>query len=246
MSGISVKIGNFLFRNVFPLYNVLYPVLKNRQDKREISLMKQYIKTGENVLDIGANIGFYTKILSKLVGNKGQVISFEPDSLNFRRLQHNCGKLQNVQLNNKAVSGETGVLRIYKSAMLNVDHRTYPVDDYESVEEIDCISPDTFLPENQRIDFIKIDIQGFEMSAFGGMKKILANNPDIKILSEFWPYGLSKAGHTTEEFLSFFWNAGFKVNLVKIEGFELLTPNNFKNYDIIDESIYMNIFVSRN
>jgi len=246
MSGVSVKIGNFLFRNIFPIYNVLYPVLKNRQDKREISLMRLYVKPGENVLDIGANIGFYTKILSKLVGNKGQVFSFEPDSLNFRHLQRNCGTLPNVQLHNKAVSSEAGVLRIYKSAMLNVDHRTYPVDDYESVEEIDCISPDTFLPENQRIDFIKIDIQGFEMSAFGGMQKILANNPNVKILSEFWPYGLSKAGHTTEEFLNFFWNAGFQVNLVKTTEFELLTPENFKKYDIVDESVYMNIFVTRN
>jgi Methyltransferase FkbM domain len=130
--------------------------------------------------------------------------------------------------------------------MLNVDHRTYPVDNYESVEEIDCISPDSFFPEGQRIDFIKIDIQGFEISAFKGMQKLLATNKNIKILSEFWPYGLSKAGYSTQDFLSLFWDAGFKVNLVKESDFELLTPENFRQYDIIDESVYMNIFVTRN
>lgn len=246
MSGISIKIGNFLFKNAFPVYNVLYPVLKNRQDKREISILKQHVKPGFRVLDIGANIGFYTKILSKLVGDNGHVHSFEPDTLNFVRLQKNCGMLGNVSLNNKAVSHETGVLRIYKSPMLNVDHRTYPVDNYESVEEIACIAPDTFFAENERIDFIKIDIQGFEMSAFRGMRRLLAANPQVQILSEFWPYGLSKAGNSSGEFLSFFWDAGFKVYLVNETNFEPLTPENLSVYDVIEESVYMNIFVTRN
>lgn len=246
MSSASVKLGNFLFKNAFPLYNVMYPLFKNRQDKREIAIMKANIQTGDTILDIGANIGFYTRILSNLAGDKGKVYSFEPDIINYSRLEKNCRQLANVQFYNQAVSNETGVLKIYKSLMLNVDHRTYPIDEYESVEEISCVAIDALIPDGQAVDFIKIDIQGFEMSAFSGMKKTLAANPQVKIISEFWPFGLQKAGSSVQELLSFFWDAGFKVYLIQEKQFELIKPDDIDRFSVMEESIYMNIFVTRN
>lgn len=244
MTKFSIQIGHFLFRYMFPVYNIVYPMLKRRQDKREIGILSRYVKPGFVVLDIGANIGFYTRILSELAGKDGMVFSFEPDCVNFSRLKENCTRLTNVSLTNKAVSDSDGVLKIYKSPMLNVDHRTYPVDDFESVEEIPCTALDSFFPANQRVDFIKIDIQGFELSAFEGMKKLVENNPQVHILSEFWPYGLQKAGRNTKEFLEFFFDRGLSVNLVTDHGFEPLSRENFSAYDVVKESLYMNIFVS--
>lgn len=246
MSSLSIKIGNFLFRNAFPVYNLVYPIFKNRQDKREISLMNEHIFSGATVLDIGANIGFYTNILSRLVGPQGHVYSFEPDRLNFDRLKKNCRHLTNVTLTNKAVSDKTDVLKIYKSLMLNVDHRTYPIDNYESVEEIPCVSMDEFLGAGKHVDFIKIDIQGFEMSAFSGMHGLLVENRDVKIISEFWPFGLKKAGSSTEQFLCFFWQQAFNVYLVNDTGFEIILPEHISYYSEMEESVYMNIFVTRN
>jgi hypothetical protein len=103
---------------------------------------------------------------------------------------------------------------------------------------------DSFFSGGKKIDFIKIDIQGFELSAFEGMKGLLEANPHIHILSEFWPFGLRKAGRSSEEFLHFFFDRGFSVNLVKEDGFEQLTSQNFSAYDVEDESVYMNIFVT--
>ncbi len=246
MTNFSIKIGHFLFRYMFPVYNMIYPMFKNRQDKREISILREQIKLNDVVLDIGANIGFYTQMLSKLVGRKGKVYAFEPDLLNFKRLQENCGRLPNVELNNKAVSDSTGKIKFYKSALLNVDHRTYPGDFYESIEEIDCICLDSFLPENPKIDFIKIDIQGYETAAFRGMRNILKQNPQVKILSEFWPHGLQQAGENAEAFLTIFWDAGLRVFFVTETGFEPITPENWKQYNRQGFSAYMNIFVTRN
>jgi len=242
----SIKIGDLLFRKMFPLYNVLYGVFKRRQDKREISVLRANIKKGDVVLDIGANIGFYTRILSEIVGPEGHIYAFEPDRKNFLRLQKNCGKLGNVTLENKAVSHETGVIRIYTSPMLNVDHRTYPVDDYESIEEIPCVALDEYFASGKRIDFIKIDIQGFEVSAFSGMKRLLVGNTGVKIISEFWPHGLSKAGQTTLDLLQIFWDAGLRVYFMGETDFSEITRENYSQFDNPEPLAYMNIFVTQN
>jgi predicted methyltransferase len=123
-SSLSIKIGDFLYKNLFPVYNIVYPVFKKNQDKHEISLLNKYIRKGDVVLDIGANIGFYTKILSALVGEQGKVYAFEPDATNFSHLKKNAGHLKNAVLINKAVSDKTGKITLYQSDLLNVDHKT--------------------------------------------------------------------------------------------------------------------------
>jgi len=245
MSRFSIRLGNFLYKNAFPVYNLVYPILKNRTDKREIEVIRAYLKPGHTVLDIGANIGFYSQMLSDIVGSSGMVYSFEPDKQNFERLKANCGHLSNVELVNKAVSNETGLLKIYTSPMLNVDHRTYPVDNYDAVLEIESVCGDDFFQSGKKIDFIKIDIQGFEVSAFKGMKRILTENPHLVIVSEYWPYGLNKAGASTADLFSIFWNAGFSIFLIKYNGLEELDRLNYKATDIISESLYMNILIKR-
>ena len=125
----SLSLGNFLFKNAYPIYNIVYPIFKRKQDKLEIDFLTKTIKPGMVVLDIGANIGFYTEIVSKLVGSTGKIHAFEPDSLNFQRLQKKLLGCSNVNLVQKAVSINSENLKIYTSKVLNVDHRTYEVED---------------------------------------------------------------------------------------------------------------------
>ena len=87
----SLAIGHFLYKNVFPVYNILYPIFKKWQDAYEIELLKRFIKKGDTVLDIGANIGFYAEILSDLVGPAGKIYSFEPDPQNLKHLKKKVG-----------------------------------------------------------------------------------------------------------------------------------------------------------
>lgn len=196
---ISLKLGNWLYSNAFGVYNILYPIFKNRQDKHEIEFLKSHVKKGHTVVDIGANIGFYTKILSELAGSSGKVHCFEPDEINFRHLTHNSKGLGNVSLNKKAVSATSDPIRIYHSKLLNVDHRTYPVDEYASVSEIEAVDLDSHFSQGEHVDFIKMDIQGYEIEALKGMKRVIAENPGIELLMEFWPYGLKSAGHSVED-----------------------------------------------
>ncbi|MCB0509105.1 MAG: FkbM family methyltransferase [Bacteroidetes bacterium] len=209
-SALSIKIGDFLYKNAFPIYNIIYPFFKRKQDKYEIALLKQHIYNGDVVLDIGANIGFYTKILSSLVGEMGKVYAFEPDEKNFAYLKKNVGHLKNVELINKAVSDKTGKITLYHSDLLNVDHKTYATENYTSKTEIDCVAIDDIIPE-QKVHFIKIDIQGYEYFAFKGMQEVMKKSEDLKIITEFYPYGLKNSGIGVDEFVSFIKQNNFYI-----------------------------------
>jgi FkbM family methyltransferase len=244
-SALSIKIGDFLYKNMFPVYNVLYPVFKKRQDRQEIELLTRYVRKGDVVLDIGANIGFYTKILSRLVGEDGKVYAFEPDETNFRYLKKNAGHLKNVEFINKAVSNKTGNIILYKSDLLNVDHKTYATADYSSTTEIGCIAADDAIP-NRKVDFIKIDIQGYEYFAFQGMKEIMHQNKNLKILSEFFPYGIKQSGTNIYEFFDLLRNNGYAVYIEKGNRYVPLLPDDLVHYELLPRKFYYNIFTEPN
>lgn len=240
---LQFRLATFLYKHSFPLYKNLYSRFKQKQDEHEISFLKSQIKKGDVVLDIGSNIGFYTKIMSELAGEKGKVHSFEPDKINFKHLKNSVGSLPNVVLNNKAVSDKTGKLEIFTSHRLNVDHRTYKPEKYESSYFIDAIALDDYLKENTRVDFIKMDIQGAEMFALKGMKKILTENKNVKVLTELWPHGLRSAGTSVMEMLKFIADLGFKSFMIGADAKEL----NSENVKLLKdaEGDYYNVIITK-
>ena len=234
----KIKIGNFLYKYCFPLYNLSYSKFKAKNDKTEIELLRKIIKPGDSILDIGSNIGFYAKILSSFTGETGKVYCFEPDSTNFKYLKNNTQGINNIVLFNNAVSDKADILKVYKSKLLNVDHRTYPVNNYDTVEEIASVSIDELL-KNQtisKVDVIKIDIQGYELTAFNGMKDLLSSNQHLKIIAEYWPHGFKRAGTSAIEFYNFFDELGYKFyfiddnTLTKITK-EYIVTNNDKPFE---------------
>ena len=240
---LSIQLGNFLYHKAYWLYKPMYAIFKKKQDSFEIELLKKHIQPGHIVLDIGANIGFYATLLSELVGEKGEVHCFEPDTKNFAHLFATTKKYKNIQITNKAVGPKTEKIKIYTSKNLNVDHRTYKPEDYDKEFEIDAICVDDYV--RGRVDFIKIDIQGFEMQAMQGMQKTLAANKAVKIISEFWPYGLRKAGSDVIAYFEFFTAQGFTVYLLKNNSLEKLSNNSVKNLSELGEEHYFNILSLR-
>lgn len=244
-SSFSIQLGNFLYKHAFVLYKPMYAAFKNKQDAFEIALLKKHVRKNDVILDIGANIGFYAKILADLAGPNGKVHCFEPDKTNFKYLENNCGKLPNVILNNKAIGPKTEKINIYISKSINVDHRTYKPEEYEQELEIEAISIDDYLRSNTKVDLIKMDIQGFEMQAIKGMLLILDNNPNIKIISEFWPYGLKQAGSSLCDYFNFLSYKGFNCYLLEKKSLQILTLEKVKAMEGLDKGHYFNIFASR-
>lgn len=162
------------------------------------------IKKGWTVLDVGANIGYYTLIFSKLVGETGKVFAFEPDPENFALLKRNVEEnfCKNVVLVKKALSNITGKTKLFIDEENKGDHKTYDTRDGRKSIIVDSVSlDDFFINFKGKINFIKIDIQGGECLAFLGMKKLLSKQKNISIISEYWPYGLSNSGINPQDYI---------------------------------------------
>jgi FkbM family methyltransferase len=189
------RIGNKLYKAAFPIYRPLYKVFKKHADRAERRLLARYLSSGSVVVDGGANIGIYSQFLARCVGPAGMVHSFEPDLENFARLRAVVAGLPNVRINRLALSDKTGNALLYLSQQLNVDHRAYPTEgETRRSVSIGSITLDDYFKPGERVDLIKMDIQGYELHALRGANRVLVDNPDIMLLLEFWPYGLKQAG----------------------------------------------------
>jgi len=202
-----------------------------------IELIKKQIAEGDVVIDLGANIGYFTLIFSKLVGPRGKVFAFEPDPTNFSILKENVSlnKCLNVTLIQKAVSKYSHKGTIYLNDENRGDHRIFDSgDNREKIDGIEITSLDDYFDTSKiKIDFIKMDIQGSEILALKGMEKILEENKNIKILAEFWPNGFKKAKTDPKEFFEilekydfcFYENKESGHDLVPIKNTELFIKN---------------------
>ena len=207
------RLANKLYSHCYPMYYPLYAGWKAVSDRRERRLFRQLIKPGMTVVDVGANIGIYTRYFSRLAGLSGHVHAFEPAPLNFRRLQSNVGALPNVTLRQSAVGATRGTLKLFVSAELNVDHRTFDSGDGRLSVDVPATSLDAYFAPGQKVDLIKIDVQGFEMNVLKGARRVFEDNPGMTLLMEFWPYGLAHASVSAADLLG----------LIKAMGFEART-----------------------
>jgi len=237
------RLGNHLFEHCYPLYRPAYSIFKALTDRAERQLLGRHLKPGMTVVDAGANIGIYSLHFSALVGPDGQVHSFEPSPDNFARLQASAGRAPNVRCYPMAVGAVSQEMALYLSDSLNVDHRMYPTpDEQRQGVPIKCVALDDFFPAGTQVDLIKADIQGFELAAIQGAVRVLADNPNLKLLLEFWPYGLKTSGSSSEAFIDFLSSRGFAVSKVSKSG--TLVPLAEADF-ALGETIYCNVFASR-
>lgn len=206
---------NGLYRRCFPLYRRLYFLYKRLSDRDKIGLVAGHVKPGMSVLDIGANIGFYTRLLSESVGSNGTVYAFEPDEDNFRHLTRLTKTLANVKRVQAACGEKSGAATLYRSEKLNVDHHLYGGDESREQVGVPMVSVDDYLGEAAGgIGFVKIDVQGYDCFVVKGMERTLARSDNPVIIGELWPYGLLQAGSSADEYLSVLQQWGFAVEIL--------------------------------
>ena len=184
----------------------------------ETKWVKNNVNGGDIVLDVGANIGYYSLMLSRLVGKTGHVFSFEPEPSNFELLKKNIliNNFTNIQAENVALSDHDGSTKLFISEMRTGMHRIYPSRFCtEKFVETKMISLDNYFKDNEfleKISFIKMDVEGSELGVLKGMKKIFEKSENLKILMEFVPSCMREFGSEPSELLSILKNEGFKFS----------------------------------
>lgn len=96
--------------------------------------LEKFLRPGDVAVDVGAHIGYFTLIMSKLVGENGSVFAFEPEPLNFALLSKNvaANNIKNAFLLRKALSEKSGRINLYISDFNTGDHRVYNPKDFFS------------------------------------------------------------------------------------------------------------------
>ncbi len=243
VASVLRRTGNKAYEYAFPVYRLAYRIFKAYTDHAERQLLKKILFPGAVVADAGANIGIYSQFLSHRVGPSGVVHSFEPSPKNFVRLRSATRKLPNVHVCQAAVGEHSGKTMLYLSDKLNVDHRAYPTEgDARRALQIEMMALDDYFKPGQRVDLIKIDIQGYELHALQGAKRILKENPEIKLLLEFWPYGLKQAGAKWGALIEMLQGLGMDIMLIGADGLIPFDARAVRS----DIGWYVNLFASRN
>ena len=198
-------------------------------ERETLVLCRRIIKPGMTALDIGAHIGYFTKLFSVLVGKEGKVYAFEPHPGNFHLLQTNTSSFANVFLSNKAISDVNGIDRLFMSNTNAGGHSLFqPVvmlrnHTVSPSWQSELVTLDTFWEESGRpsIDFIKMDIEGAEPRALKGAQQLLHHNKKLTLITEFCPVNLRAGGTEPEEFLDLLAGFGFRWTAIG-KGGELL------------------------
>lgn len=177
----------------------------------EFEVVKQLVNSGDTVVDVGANMGIYSKLLSNLVGLNGRVLSIEPIPYTYEILTYIVGKLKlnNVKLYNYAISnfdgflnmeipkGENGLENYYTAKIINPSEEST----YQTVK-VQAKTLVSALVNEEKISFIKLDVEGHEFECLqGGAKIIDKYKPSLFI--EIWgdPDESNSAAHRTMKFL---------------------------------------------
>lgn len=195
LARFPTPIGSFIMPTDYTRSSQIYTLyLKNKiYEPETVSYLKSHVQPDDIMLDIGANFGYYSLIFSKLA-YRGLVHAFEPNPECYEILFLNTSSISNIISHQLAVSNKIETRRFYR-------HRAYGMGGFIPQEGLDG----TFLIETlplddfnfKCVDWVKIDVEGFEQQVVEGLANTIKRNPNIRLIIEFKP--------ERTEFKSKFW-----------------------------------------
>jgi FkbM family methyltransferase len=248
---LHVTLCTHLFKICYPLYRLIYFSYKKIIDRRLLYFLQSYINrinsTNKSnqliILDIGANIGFFSRFFGTYAGPHSVTYAFEPVSANLCHLHEEIKLFSNVLVIPKAVSDYSGELKLTISDKSIVDHHIEATCEGKAIEGIcvPCVTVDDICADIPSVNIIKIDIQGSECHALRGMRHTLERSPQVLIIMELWPWGLTRAGSSYEEFFAII--RDFKLYAHAFDGSDIET---FCRLYAKHPRKYINIFLHHN
>jgi FkbM family methyltransferase len=187
--------------------------LQRTHEPATTALFRQVVHPGDVVVDLGANLGYFTLLAARLVGPRGRVFSFEPEPTNFSYLARNISVngYDHVTAYQKAVADGYGSTKLFICTYDSGHHTIRQFDGIAAYAhgrpartewiDIDTVPLDDFLgEEGPRVGVVKMDIEGAEALALAGMRRLLSRNKDLRMFAEFFPLLLTKMGSSPEDY----------------------------------------------
>jgi FkbM family methyltransferase len=174
-------------------------------DPLETRFLKKQVKPGWTAIDVGANVGYYSLLLARLVGTEGWVYSFEPESDNWRKLSKTIGLNDptNVRAHKMALADSCKVTSIIRGPSGNSGKTHLGSTDDQDSEMVEQITLDAFVEQKElkRVDFVKVDIEGCEERFIVGGSKTFQHFKPL-LLIELNPAALKSFGSSVESLVS--------------------------------------------
>ncbi|PJF41085.1 MAG: hypothetical protein CUN55_12040 [Phototrophicales bacterium] len=207
-------------------------LLLHKHEYATVAQLRQLIQPNMIALDIGAHVGYYAQFLARLVGDNGKVLAFEPHPRTFQTLSANVQRYTPVTAYPLAVSDRSGKAELYDYLLMSASGSLHfdeslrnlqqsQISEYDIAPranhfetqtfEVDTVILDEFLPQHgiTQVDFIKMDIEGAEISALRGLKQIIQNSPRLNMIMEYNPQALKAFGYDPIEALQEVMALGF-------------------------------------
>jgi len=184
----------------------------------ERQFIRKFLGPGMTVVDVGANVGYYTWMAASSVGPRGKVLAVEPGPYAFDRLQRviRANQLRHVQCRNLALSDTSGHATLYvpKRAEGNYNPSLSPY--LPDMDPVDVITSrlDDVLDEAGigGVDLMKVDVEGHELNVFKGAEKSIRDGRIRAILCEFNEGYQAGAGWSCGELEQWFRDSGFVLS----------------------------------
>ena len=172
----------------------------------EVKMFSQICKSGDIVVEVGANIGTHTLALANLVGKNGKVFAFEPQRIVFQTLCANIAlnSILNTYTYQLAVGSESGVVHIPDINYQNIGNfGGVSVDSLANGEKVDLIKLDDFL-EIDSLKLIKIDVEGMEVEVLKGAKRLINTYTPMLYIE-------NDRVEKSQELIEFLWELGYRL-----------------------------------
>lgn len=194
-----------------------------------IAGLRRFLRPGMICMDIGANVGLFSLFMAKRVGNGGKVYAFEPTSETFQRLQKNIAL--NAQLNiiaeNVAVTEQPGKVEFHVgppelcvfNSIGEVVHPSAKAGRFTRVL-VPAITMDDYCAVHNinRVDCVKIDVEGAELQVLKGMIRVLKENPRVVLFIEFYSMTAAASGTSVVNMAEWLRALGFQLFLITSKG----------------------------
>jgi FkbM family methyltransferase len=196
-------------------------VVRDAYESGVTAIFRERLRRGMHVLDVGANVGYFTMLSASLVGPSGSVTAIEPnpDCVKLLEASRRDNAFDNVTIIQVAAGREAGLLVLnpsYSNAMTS--RLPDDVSALVNAMTVPSFRLDDLIPSDKSIDFLKIDVEGAEFNALLGASELIARcHPTI--VSEFNPLmmpGIS--GVDGRGYLRFLLGFGYKISVIELDG----------------------------